>query len=221
MPMRRCEMKKVPASSIVTEVRPTRASDVLDKRIKEKEPARGWRFPQFLGFGDNRDEAVEPKAKPPKEPEERKRQFAIWYVFAAFLGVMLIQFLWLRVTQIETIPYSQFEQLLAENKISEVMVGTETIQGALKEPFPDGRKLFYTVRVDPELADKLKEHGVTITGTPSSSSLSTLLSWVLPIFIFYLIWTYGIRRMADRQGFAGLMPIGKSPATVSVQTDTN
>jgi hypothetical protein len=29
---------------------------------------------------------------------------------------------------------------------------------------PRGRKLFYTVRVDPGLADKLKEHGVTITG---------------------------------------------------------
>src|SRR6266481_694583 len=128
--------------------------------------------------------------KPPKEMEERKHQFATWYIFAAFLGVMLIQFLWLRSTQIETIPYSQFEQLLAENKISEVLVGTETIQGTLKEPFPDGRKLFYTVRVDPALADRLKEHGVTITGTPSSSFLSTILSWVLPIFIFYLIWTF-------------------------------
>src|ERR1700686_1912975 len=142
------------------------------------------------------------------------------YIFAAFLGVMLIQFLWLRFTQIETIPYSQFEQLLAENKVSEVLVGTETVQGTLKEPFPDGRKLFYTVRVDPELADKLKEHGVTITGAPSSNFFSTILSWVVPIFIFYLIWTYGIRRMAERQGFGGLMSIGKSRAKVYVETDT-
>src|SRR5260370_42596800 len=113
MPMGRCEMKKVPASSIVTQLRPTRETDMLDKPIKEKEPAPGWRFPQFLGFGDNRDEAVEPKAKPPKEPEERKRQFAIWYVFAAFLGVMLNQFLWLRAPPIETIPSRQVEQCLA------------------------------------------------------------------------------------------------------------
>src|SRR6266851_7675546 len=96
-----------------------------------------WRFLKFLGFGDNRDEdkAVEPNAKtPPKEPEERKQQFATWYIFAAFLGVLLIQYLWASFAQIETIPYSQFEQLLAENKISEVLVGTETIQGTLKEP---------------------------------------------------------------------------------------
>jgi cell division protease FtsH len=193
---------------------------MLDKPTKNMEQAPGWRFLQFLGFDDNRDTADLKSKKPPKEPEERKHQFATWYIFAAFLGVMLIQFLWLRFTQVETIPYSQFEQLLAANKISEVLVGTEAIQGTLKEPFPDGRKLFYTVRVDPELADKLKEHGVTITGVPSSNFLSTILSWVLPIFIFYLIWTYGIRHMAERQGFGGLMAIGKSRAKVYVETDT-
>jgi hypothetical protein len=108
-----------PASSIVTQLSPARETDMRDKPTKDTEPAPGWRFLQFFGFGDNRDKAVEPKAKkPPKEPEERKRQFGTWYIFAAFLGVMLIQFLWLRFTQIETIPYSQFEQLLAENKIS-------------------------------------------------------------------------------------------------------
>jgi hypothetical protein len=36
----------------------------------------------------------------------------------------------------------------------------------------------------------------------------------------YLIWTYSIRRMAERQGFGGLMAIGKSRAKVYVETDT-
>jgi cell division protease FtsH len=125
-----------------------------------------------------------------------------------------------KYTQIETIPYSQFEQLLDQNKISEVVVGSDTIQGTLKEPFPDGRKLFSTTRVDPELASKLAAHGVKVTGSPSSNLFSTILSWALPIFIFYLIWTYGIRRMAERQGFGGLMAIGKSRAKVYVETDT-
>ena len=43
---------------------------------------------------------------------------------------------------------------------------------------------------------------------------------MLPIFIFYLIWTYGFRRMAERQGLGGLMSIGKSRAKVYVETDT-
>ena len=133
---------------------------------------------------------------------------------------MLIQYVWLVYTQVETIPYSQFEQLLNENKISEVLVGHDFIQGTLKQPLPDGRKLFYTVRVDPALADMLKAHGVTITGAPSNNFLATILSWALPIFLFYLIWTYGIRRMAERQGLGGLMTIGKSRAKIYVETDT-
>ena len=194
---------------------------MLDTPTKDMAPAPGWRFPRFLRFGENGDETARPKAtKPPKEPEDRKHHFAVWYVFAAFLGVMLIQYVWLIYTQVETVPYSQFEQLLNENKISEVLVGHDSIQGTLKQPLPDGRKLFYTVRVDPALADMLKAHGVTITGEPSSNFLSTILSWALPIFLFYLIWTYGVRRMAERQGLGGLMTIGKSRAKIYVETDT-
>ena len=194
---------------------------MLDKPTKDQDPAPGWRFSRLLRFGDKGDETALPKAKkPPREPEERKHQFAVWYVFAAFLGVMLIQYVWLIYTQVETIPYSQFEQLLNDNKISDVLVGPDSIQGTLKQPLPDGRKLFYTVRVDPALADKLKAHGVAITGAPTSNFLSTILSWALPIFFFYLIWNYGIRRMAERQGLGGLMAIGKSRAKIYVETDT-
>src|ERR1700680_1225444 len=111
---------------------------MLDKPSKATRSTPGRRFLQSLGVEDTRDKAREPNAKnSTKEPEERKHQFATWYVFAAFLGVMLIQFLWLRFTQIETIPYSQFEQLLNDNKIAEVLVGSETIQGTLKDPLPD------------------------------------------------------------------------------------
>jgi cell division protease FtsH len=101
-----------------------------------------------------------------------------------------------------------------------VLVGADTIQGNVKEPFPNGRKLFSTTRFDPALASKLSAHGVKVTGAPSSNFLSTILSWVIPVFIFYLIWRYGIRRMAEHQGFGGLMAIGKSRTKVYVETDT-
>src|SRR5262249_40232023 len=160
---------------------------MLDKPSKNTEPAPARRIFQFFGLDNSRKASPTAKDRPAKEPEERKQQFATWYIFAAFLGLMLIQYLWLEYKEVETIPYSQFEQLLDENKISEVLVGSETIQGTLKEPLPGGRKLFNTIRVDPELASKLSAHGVKVTGTPSSSLLSTILSWVLPIFDFNLI----------------------------------
>src|SRR5215470_14198221 len=194
---------------------------MLDKRSTNTESAPIRHIRRFLGLDSGRDQAsATAKGRPPKEPEERKHQFATWYVFAAFVGVMLIQYVWLQFVQVETIPYSQFEQLLEQSKISEVLVGPETIQGTLKEPLPDGRKLFNTVRVDPQLAAKLTLYGVKVTGAPSSNFLSTILSWTLPIFVFYLIWTYGVRRMAERQGFGGLMAIGKSRAKVYVETNT-
>jgi len=192
---------------------------MLDKPSSDSERATSWRRLFGLDNSGKKDSSTA-KSRPPREPEERKHQFAIWYIFAAFLGVMLIQYLWIQYTQVETIPYSQFEQLLDENKISEILVGSDTIQGTLKEPFPDGRKLFSTTRVDLELASKLSAHGVKVTGAPSNNLFSTILSWAVPIFIFYLIWTYGIRRMAERQGFGGLMAIGKSRAKVYVETDT-
>jgi cell division protease FtsH len=184
--------------------RATQEANMLDKP-SGKRLSLGERVRELLridGQGNKADPT--PRGRLPKEPQERKRQFATWYVFIAFLGLMLIQYIWLQNDQVETIPYSEFEQLLADNKISDVLVGSDTMQGTLKEPLPDGRKLFYTVRVDPDLAAKLQAHGVKITGAPSSNWLSTILSWALPIFVFYLIWIYAVRRMAERQGLGGV-----------------
>jgi cell division protease FtsH len=75
---------------------------------KNTESKPAWRFLQFFGLENSRESAsANAKNRPTKEPEERKHQFATWYIFAAFLGLMLIQYLWLRYTQVETIPYSQ------------------------------------------------------------------------------------------------------------------
>ena len=40
-----------PASSIVMQLSPARETDMRDKPTKDMEPAPGWRFLRFLGFG--------------------------------------------------------------------------------------------------------------------------------------------------------------------------
>src|SRR3974377_2448246 len=184
---------------------------MLENPSKHSKDGRGSLL-QFLGIGRDEKTKRTEKNGPGKEPEERKRQVAVWYIFAAFFGVMLIQYIWVQFTQIETIPYSQFEQLVDENKISDVLVGADGIQGTLKEPLPDGRKIFSTARVDPQLAGKLSAHGIKVTGAPQNSFLYSILSWVLPIFVFYLLWNYGIRHLAERQGVGGLSQIAKRRA---------
>jgi len=150
--------------------------------------------------------------------EDRKRQIMIWYTIAAVIGVLIVQHFWSTYSQIETIPYSQFEQLLNENKIDEVTISADAVQGTLKEALPNGKREFFAVRVDPQLVDKLFAHGVVVKGAPSGGIVQTILSWVIPAIMFYMLWFLLFRGLAERQG--GLMTVGKSRAKVYVETDT-
>jgi cell division protease FtsH len=155
-------------------------------------------------------------------PSQRKQAIAMGYVFAAFAGILLLQWLFAAYNTIETIPYSQFEQLVSEGKVAEVGVGQDTIQGKLKdnEKLPSGKQAFVTARVDPQFAERLAQKGVVVNGVPSGGVIQTILSWVVPALLFYLFWIFLFRRVADRQGFGGLMSIGKSRAKVYVEKDT-
>jgi cell division protease FtsH len=154
------------------------------------------------------------------DPSSRKQAVTIGYFFAAVIGMMLLQWVLATYNTVDTIPYSEFEQLVAQGKVTEVAVGQDTIQGKLKEKLPSGKSAFVTARVDAPLAEKLEAKGVVVTGVPSGGLFQTILSWIVPALMFYLIWVFLGRRLADRQGFGGLMSIGKSRAKVYVEKDT-
>jgi cell division protease FtsH len=155
-----------------------------------------------------------------QDSSQRKQAITTGYLIAAAFGILILQWALTTYSTVETIPYSQFEQLLSQGKVSEVAVGQDTIQGKLKEKLPDGKQAFVTARVDPAVAEKLQEKGVTVTGVPSGGPFQTILSWIVPAFLFYLVWVFLFRRIAERQGFGGLMSIGKSRAKVYVEKDT-
>src|ERR1700712_3424367 len=76
------------------------------------------------------------------KPSSRKQDVTVWYVFAAIAGMLLLQWVWTSYAQIETIPFSQFQQLVSQDKVAEVAVGQDSIQGTLKDPLPGaGRSL--------------------------------------------------------------------------------
>jgi len=81
--------------------------------------------------------------------EDRKRNFVTWYLLAAMIGIFLFQFLWIKYLQVETVPYSRFNQLVNDGKVDEVTVSQDSIRGTLKQALPDGRREFVTNRVDP------------------------------------------------------------------------
>jgi cell division protease FtsH len=154
------------------------------------------------------------------DPSSRKQAIAIGYIFVAGMLLVLLQWAFMVYNSVESIPYSEFEQLVSQGKVAEVSVGQDSIEGKLKDKLPSGKSAFVTARVDMALADKLQARGIIVTGVRSGGVLQTLLSWVVPVVFFYLIWSFFGRRIADRQGFGGLMSIGKSRAKVYVEKDT-
>ncbi len=154
------------------------------------------------------------------DSSSQKQNITVWYIFVAAMGILLLQTWLATYSQVEAIPFSQFEQLVAQGEVTEVAVGPDTIHGTVKNKLPSGKTQFVTTRVDSALADKLEAKGIVVTGVPSGGLIPTLLSWIVPAVVFYLIWMYLVRHVADRQGFGGLMTIGKSNAKVYVEKDT-
>jgi cell division protease FtsH len=156
--------------------------------------------------------------KKPKQPQYSPTQLNIGYFLAALLAILVFQ-AWWSYREIEQIPYSVFQELLDEGRIAEVEVSDNTINGRYVEP-RNGRSYFVTNRVDPELSQRLEEAGVEFTGAMDTGWLATLLSWIIPVLLILAVWLFIFRKMAEKQGFGGLMNVGKSKAKVYVETDT-
>ncbi len=159
--------------------------------------------------------------RPPLNPNVKKTGFNLAYVLIAALGVLALQDWWIRAQAVATIPYSQFQKLVREDKVASVVVSADQIQGDYREPV-GGKKRFVTSRVEQDLAKELDEHGVEYAGRFENTLVPLILSWVVPIALFLGIWVFLGRRMAKQLGGpgGGLMAIGKSKAKVYVETDT-
>ncbi len=152
---------------------------------------------------------------------EKKTQFNTWYVFIAVLVILLLQNMWAQYQQTEPISYSEFELLLKEGKVAEIEVGEQHIRGKLKSPTRDGRINFVTTRVDPALANELAKYEAKYTGVIETNFLANVLSWLLPIIVFFAIWLFLFRKIAEKQGgLGGFMTVGKSKAKVYMEKDT-
>ena len=150
---------------------------------------------------------------------QRQTQFNIGYVLFAVFAILLLQQFWQQAQTVEVVPYSEFEKLLAENKIAEVVISDQRITGKLKNP--EGAKTVAVANlVAPDLSERLSRYGVKYTRVYESTFLRDLLSWVVPALVFFGLWMLLARRMAGQQGLGGFMSIGKSRAKIYVEKQT-
>ena len=152
---------------------------------------------------------------------ERRTQFNIAYVVFAMVAIVALQQWWHRAQTVEVLPYSEFERLLAEHKIDEVVISDQRITGKLKGNAA-GKTVAVANLVPPDLADRLSRYDVKYTRVYDSNVLRDLLSWILPALVFFGVWYFLAKRMAQQQGGlgGGFMNIGKSRAKIYVERKT-
>ena len=152
---------------------------------------------------------------------ERKKLVSLWYWGLAALAVLWLHSLWTDFRTVEPLPYSEFQKHLKDGEIKSVVISDKVIQGEFVKPLPDGRTRFATTRVEPELASQFDQYHVKYTQVAENTLLKDILSWVVPAVVFFGIWMFLMRRVAEKQGLGGgFLSIGKSKAKVYMETDT-
>jgi len=168
--------------------------------------------------------------------DKRQQTLSIGY-FVVLLAALFALQTFLTAARDETISYSQFKLLVKKDLVSNVVIGEKAIHGEIK---PQGIKEavsperlktlgaeitagkkplpFVAVRVeDPELVADLEKAGVPFKGEVSNDWLPTVLSWVVPVALFFLLWNYLFKKMSSP---GNLMQIGKSKAKVYIEKKT-
>jgi len=138
------------------------------------------------------------------------------------LAMMLASLLLLSVlghqsgTAPKTIPYSDFQALLAKGQVDNLTVSDSEITGDFKAPASGAATQFVTERVDPALADDLAKSGTTFSGTAAPGVFAQLLGWLAPLLFFGMLWYFVL---GGRMGGAGgMLAVGKSKARVYAES---
>jgi cell division protease FtsH len=165
---------------------------------------------------------------------QKQENFTIWYFLMIMLVLMLMETFFL-TPQVDKISYSQFKSLVKQGLVTELVLEQNVIRGhikaeGMKQVFPEEKLKqlksdatrshpFITIRVeDPGLTAELEQAGIRFQGEVASNWLPNLFSWLIPLALFFIVWSYLMKRMVG--GGAGLMQIGKSKAKVYIEKKT-
>ncbi len=150
-----------------------------------------------------------------------KRPILAYYILI-FLAIFLFNSIFvpmLRENAVKEVDYSSFMTMTENQEIDKVQVEQDKILFTKK----DDKQAYRTALMnDPALIDRLHKSGADFTGEiveAMNPLLSALLSWVLPILIFFGIGHYMNKRLMKNMGGPGAMQfgMGKSNAKIFVK----
>ena len=158
------------------------------------------------------------EVKSPKKP-------LLYYYFVAMLLVMLFNFIampWLAEHQIKEVDYNTFVTMTEQGEVGQVEIQEQSNRILFTDS--DEKTVYKTAMVpDDGLVQRLLDAGVSTTGEEieQTSTLVSILAWVLPIIIFVALGQYMSRKMMEKMGGGGnsmMFNMGKSNAKVYVKS---
>lgn len=164
-----------------------------------------------------------------------RKQNIITFVIAALLSLLLVSFFVKMLTgdSEKEISYSEFIQMLEEEKIEAVVIGGDRIYIQPKADKENQSPIMYLYGMNPmvsyytgkieeddTLTNRLLAHDVEVKGQVAdrtSTIISFLLSYVFPFLLMWVLLSFLFRKMSKG---GGPMGVGKSNAKVYVQRET-
>ena len=167
------------------------------------------------------------------EPDHSKRTKSILImvvVALAFTIIINLVYTSIANSYLKQITFTEFQTLLDENKVDSVDIDTDRFLILTKEEAekPEAKQIiYYTGRPTSmdlwPLMEEMTEKGIK-TDVPiveeMSPLLSILLTWILPLGIFYLVISLFMNSMSKRMGGGGIGGIGQSKAKVYMEKET-
>ena len=158
------------------------------------------------------------EVKSPKKP-------LLYYYVVVLLVVMLFNFIampWISEHQIKDVDYNTFVTMTEQGEVGRVEIQEQS--NRILFTSSDEKTVYKTAMVpDDGLVQRLLDAGVSTTGEEieQTSTLVSILAWVLPIIIFVALGQYMSRKMMEKMGGGGnsmMFNMGKSNAKVYVKS---
>ena len=155
--------------------------------------------------------------------DPRSRKPFIYYYVIVLIIMTAINFMvlpFIKEGQIKQVDYGTFMTMTENKEISKVDIQTNQILFA----GTNDKTVYKTgLMYDPGLTDRLHDAGVQFSSEivrKDSPLMDAILSWIIPMAIFYFIWNRITKRMTDKSSANSLMfgNMGKSGAKVYVKS---
>ena len=159
---------------------------------------------------------------------QKPKKPLIFYYLIALAVLFLLNFLLVPTISgrnVKEVDYGTFLNMVEERKVSTVELNGDSIYFTDKEENPNYYET--TTFEDPDLVNRLDDAGCEfgrVAQEPMNPILSFILSWVVPLLIFWGLGQLLARQLMKKMGGGGagnpFMQFGKSNAKVYVQSTT-